>query len=278
MGVPLDQFEQGFAAMDDSQLASPAVRREIPFETDSGVASRAALGLIVLASDQTLEYEFRRIAGLPGVGIYESRIYNAPQTTPETLRAMEKDIAGGAGLILPGLPLSVMAFGCTSATMLLGEDVVFGHIRSAHPDVACTSPITGALAALDYLEARRIAILTPYRDDINVAVAQYIEDRGLQVVSFGSFNEDNDHRVARTAPQSIRQAVLAVGSDPSVDAVFVCCTSLRLVDQVQAIEMELKKPVTSSNHAMAWHALRLAGVNEPLPQFGRLFEFALPAR
>jgi maleate isomerase len=82
--------------------------------------------------------------------------------------------------------------------------------------------------------------------------------------------------VARTSPQSIRQAVLSLGSDPAVDAVLVCCTSLRLVDQVHALEMELKKPVTSSNHAMAWHALRLAGVNDPMPQFGRLFEFALP--
>ena len=262
--------------MNNNPPASRQALRKLPFETDRGVASRAALGLIVLASDQTLEYEFRRIAGLPGVGIYESRIYNAPQTTPETMRAMGEDIAGSAGLILPGLPLSVLAFGCTSATMLLGEDIVFGQIRSARPGVACTTPITGALAALDCLRAGRIAVLTPYRDDINVAVARYIEDRGLKVVCFGSFNEDNDHKVARTSPQSIRQAVLSLGSDPAVDAVLVCCTSLRLVDQVHALEMELKKPVTSSNHAMPWHALRLAGVNDPMPQFGRLFEFALP--
>ena len=126
---------------------------------------------------------------------------------------MGEDIAGSAGLILPGLPLSVLAFGCTSATMLLGEDIVFGQIRSARPGVACTTPITGALAALDCLRAGRIAVLTPYRDDINVAVARYIEDRGLKVVCFGSFNEDNDHKVARTSPQSIRQAVLSLGSD-----------------------------------------------------------------
>ena len=83
--------------MNNNPPASRQALRKLPFETDRGVASRAALGLIVLASDQTLEYEFRRIAGLPGVGIYESRIYNAPQTTPETMRAMGEDIAGSAG-------------------------------------------------------------------------------------------------------------------------------------------------------------------------------------
>jgi maleate isomerase len=53
--------------------------------------------------------------------------------------------------------------------------------------------------------------------------------------------------------------------------VFVSCTSLRLAEAVAEIEAELGKPVTSSNHAMAWHALRLAGVADALPQFGRLF-------
>ncbi len=40
------------------------------------------------------------------------------------------------------------------------------------------------------------------------------------------------------------------------------------------LEAELGKPVTSSNHAMAWHSLRLAGIDEPQPQFGRLFTLA----
>jgi len=73
--------------------------RNMPYETDAGISARAALGLIVLASDQTIEYEFRRVATLPGVGIYESRIYNAPEVTPETMRALEKEIRQGAGLM-----------------------------------------------------------------------------------------------------------------------------------------------------------------------------------
>jgi maleate isomerase len=29
--------------------------------------------------------------------------------------------------------------------------------------------------------------------------------------------------------------------------------------------------VTSSNHALAWHCLRLAGVDDQIPGFGKLF-------
>jgi maleate isomerase len=259
-----------------NQIVAPTYLRQLPFEVDQGIASRAAIGLIVLATDQTIEHEFRRIVGLPGVGIYESRIYNAPQTTPETLRAMEKDIAAGAGLILPGLPLDVMVFGCTSATMVFGEDTVFGHIHSVRPGIACTTPVTGAIAALRRFDARRIAVLTPYRDDINATVARYLEGRGFDVVAFGSFNEENDHRAARTSPKSIRNAMLELGRKDEVEAVLLCCTSLRLVDQIPALEEALGKPVTSSNHAMAWHTLRLAGIQEPMPHLGRLFELTLP--
>ena len=41
------------------------------------------------------------------------------------------------------------------------------------------------------------------------------------------------------------------------------------------IEAALGKPVTSSNHALIWHSLRLAGINEAIDGFGALFR--LPA-
>ena len=36
-------------------------------------------------------------------------------------------------------------------------------------------------------------------------------------------------------------------------------------------------PVTSSNHAMAWHCLRLAGIEDEAPEAGRLFELRVSA-
>jgi maleate isomerase len=64
--------------------------------------------------------------------------------------------------------------------------------------------------------------------------------------------------------------VLELGRHSAVDAVFVSCTSLRLVEQIEQLEAELGKPVTSSNHALAWHTLRLAGYREPIGGFGAL--------
>src|SRR5437868_3533737 len=90
----------------------------LPFETDRGIASKARIGLIVLATDYTIEHEWRRImTDLPGVALYQSRILNDAQITPETLRAMEPRIAASADVILPGADFDVIAYGCPSASM-----------------------------------------------------------------------------------------------------------------------------------------------------------------
>jgi maleate isomerase len=257
-----------------TDLVDPAVslRQPLPFALDHGIAARAALGLIVLATDQTIEHEFRRLLDPPGVALYQSRILNDNAITPATLKAMEGRLAPATEVILPGMPLDVVAFGCTSASMVIGEERVFEQIRSVRPEVACTTPITAAFAALRALDARRIALLTPYREDINRFIRDYIEARGFAVPVMGSFNEEDDRKAARIDAASIEGAVLELGRAPGVDAVFVSCTSLRLAGAVAGIEAALGKPVTSSNHALAWHCLRLAGIADRRAGSGTLFE------
>ena len=246
-------------------------KTKMDFELDDGIAHRAAIGLIVLGTDNTIEYEFRRmLAGIDGVAFFESRIHNAPTITPETLAEMEAGMTAAAALILPGAPLDVMAYGCTSGAMVIGEETVFARIREVRPGIPCTTPITGAMAGFEALGVKRIALLTPYVDEINQTMRRFIEERGVAVPVMGSYNNENDLEVARISTRSVRDAAIALGREPNVDAVFVSCTGLRVVDIVEELEAELGKPVTSSNHALAWHSLRLAGYTEPVPGFGRL--------
>ena len=106
----------------------------LPCTLDAGIASRAAIGLLVLATDQTMEHEFRHLIRLPGVAVYQARLFNDADITPATLRAIGERIAPATELILPSLHLDVVAFGCTSASMALGEEEVFRQIRRARPE------------------------------------------------------------------------------------------------------------------------------------------------
>ncbi|MEK9786050.1 MAG: Asp/Glu racemase, partial [Gammaproteobacteria bacterium] len=118
-------------------------------------------------------------------------------------------------------------------------------------------------------------VLTPYSDEVNQYIRRYIEDNGFEVPVFGSFNQDDDNLVARISAESMKTAALEIGRHDNVDGVFVSCTSLRLAHCVADIENTLGKPVTSSNHAIIWHSLRLAGINDSIDGFGKLF--TLPA-
>jgi maleate isomerase len=243
----------------------------LPFALDAGIAARAAIGLVVLATDQTLEHEFRAMLRLDGVAFYESRIHNSPAINPTTLAAMERDLTGAAALILPGSRLDVIGYGCTSGTVVIGEDKVFARLRAARPGIVCTTPITAAIAGMKALGARRIALLTPYVDSVNRLLRDFILARDLAVPAVGSFNHEEDREVARMTTDSVKAAVRGLAAQPGVDGVFVSCTSLRVAAIVEDLEAEIGKPVTSSNHALAWHCLRLAGCRDVVPGFGRLF-------
>ncbi|MCW5230390.1 maleate cis-trans isomerase family protein [Verminephrobacter eiseniae] len=251
----------------------------LPFRMDAGLMARAAIGLVVLASDQTMEYEWRRIlTDVPGLAFFAARMPSPADISPGSLAAMEKDIAGAVDLLVPGVALHVVAFGCTSGTIVIGEHRVFGHLRAARPQARCTSPITAAMAGLHQLGARRIALISPYVAAINALFRRHIEADGVQVARIASFNHANDAQVARIDRASLESAIVGAGSAADVDAVFVACTSLRMCELTRDVEQALGKPVISSNSAMAWHALRLAGIDDRLPRWGRLFEQPAGAR
>ena len=255
---------------------APVVEKKgMAYEMDDGLGPKARIGLIVLASDQTIEHEFRSILTMPDVALYESRLYCALEVNPETLKAMEVDIAPATELLVPGSPLDVVAFGCTSGGMVIGDETVFARIREARPDVACTTPMTSAFAALGALGARRVCLITPYIDSVADAMRAYIQDNGVEVPVAGSWSESDDTKVARISPDTIKRAVLDLGASDLVDAVFVACTSLRVAEIVEELEAEIGKPVTASNHAMVWHCLRLAGYQDAVPGFGKLFHTRL---
>ena len=95
------------------------------------------------------------------------------------------------------------------------------------------------------------------------------------MAAFATFDKRDDREAARISVDAIAAGIAALARATRLDAVFVSCTSLRLAERVAAIEADVGIPVTSSDHAMAWHALRLARVNDTMAGAGRLFECGL---
>ncbi|MGH6739209.1 MAG: Asp/Glu racemase, partial [Bradyrhizobium sp.] len=100
----------------------------------------------------------------------------------------------------------------------------------------------------------------------------YLAAHDVEVAAFATFDKRDDRDAARISPASVLAGIKALASSARLDCVFVSCTSLRLTDVVAEAEAATGIPVTSSDHAMAWHCLRLGGVADRVPGAGRLFE------
>lgn len=247
----------------------------LAFTADKGAGDRARLGLLVLESDQTMEWEFRDLTHLPGVSVYHARLANAKTVTPETLAAMEQELPVAARLLPEYLGLKAIGYGCTSGATIIGEGRVAEIIARTHPGVPSTNPLTAAKAAFAALGVSRLGLLTPYTPDVTEAMQACFDASGIAVNVVGSFYEDSDEVVGRVDAASILKGAIAVGSAEDVDGVFISCTSLRAARVIPEAERALNKPVTASNHALAWHMLRLAGIPDTNPNAGRLLQAQL---
>lgn len=254
--------------MTDVTGQAPALT-PLGFTTDEGFGHRACIGLVVLETDQTLEPESRQL-GVDGVAWYHARIPMEPEVTPTTLTDMEQRLPVAAALLPADFGFDAIGYGCTSAATLIGEDAVNAAIHRAHPGMACTNPISAAVDAFAALDAHRIAVVTPYTAEVTAPIIDLFVSRGLHVTAVGSFLEPNDLVVARITEEAVADGVRRIAAAAEADAVFVSCTSLRLFGVVEALETELDLPVVSSNLALLWRLLRLAGIEDRLSGFGRL--------
>ncbi|MEL6964399.1 MAG: ectoine utilization protein EutA [Pseudomonadota bacterium] len=227
------------------------------------------IGLIALATDHTSERDMQAIAPADDVGIYVSRVANRNPTNKENLLAMQPRLAEAASLILSGEALDVMAYACTSASVMIGDETVKRSIHEAKPDVPVVTPTTAAFAAFAHLNVRRVSLLTPYIEPVTSAMRDYFEAHGLEVVNAVCLGIEDDRMMAKLTLEAVVDAALAT-MKPTAEALFISCTAVPAVSVVQAIEDRLKKPVVTSNQAMAWQSLRLAGCHRSIKGFGKL--------
>ncbi len=233
--------------------------------------ARRRIGLIALATDHTMEGDFARLCPRDEVAVYVSRILNHNPTTVENLRRMAPRLSEAAALILPEESLDVVVYGCTSASVAIGDEAVTAAIQTAKPGVPCVTPPSAAAAAFDHLGVRRISILTPYIRSVSEPFIDYFAARGLEAVSLTCLGIEDDRDMGRLSPDSIA-ALAGEACDRAAEGLFISCTAVRAAEAAAAIEQALGKPVVTSNQAMAWRALRLAGCDRPVAGYGRLLE------
>lgn len=121
--------------------------------------------------------------------------------------------------------------------------------------------------ALDQLDSKRIVVVeTPHIPERGA-----LDHAGREVL--GRKGWGTERMVASTIQPSDEVARLGrelVGEHPEADTLWLNWPHRATIDEIEALEQELGINVLSATQAIVWHALRMAGISEPIPGFGRL--------
>ncbi|MCF2905630.1 aspartate/glutamate racemase family protein [Octadecabacter sp. CECT 8868] len=226
---------------------------KFPYDLSDINERTAALGLIVLQVDETIEQDFRRLLVGSEIAIYVSRIPSGSNLTPETIAQMGLDLPRAASLLPPAARFDAIGYACTSGTTLIGAEKVTKLVKKQTNTRAVTNPLSAAIAAFTALNVKSVAIVSPYIASVATPIQIAFEDAGFNVPATLSFGEEIEANVARIDPASIHAAAMQIGRSPEVEAVFLSCTNLRTLDIIDDLEQSLGRPVVSSNQALAWH-------------------------
>jgi maleate isomerase len=241
---------------------------------------RAKIGLILPASDTTMEPELYRMAP-EGVSIHTTRI-ELPQFTRESLLKMEKQIERAVRELLQA-EVSLITFGCTSGSFVGGA----GYESHLHKKIALLSskPVVvtseAVIEALRSLGLKKLAVVTPYPEEINKLEKIFFEENGFTITRIGGYDfsrkiEGYPLKSSTLTAIGLQEPYVAyvlgkMLDSPDADGIFISCTCFRTLEIIQMLEEDLKKPVVTSNKATMVAILKSVGIRSGLKGYGKLF-------
>lgn len=205
-----------------------------------------------------------------GISLHTTRL-KLTGTAADQLMRMADEVEGAASL-LADAAVALIVFHCTAVTTWdPGLEVDIRQRIIAATGLPATSTAAALVAAFAALQARRVVLVSPYPEFINLREAAYLGTHGVDVIGQVGLDCQDAASMAAVEPEAWRRLVLAHRREQA-DAYFISCTTVRSAEVIDSLEQELGKPVVTSNQAMAWHCARLLGVGISPHGFGRLLE------
>lgn len=236
------------------------------------------IGLVVPSSNVTVETEMPAILNRhasAAFSFHSSRMRMA-KVSPEQLAAMnaqrERCILeiGDAGP-------DVILYACLVALMAAGpgehrrvEGLVAEQLATGRSEAKVRSSAGALVEGLAAINARRIALVTPYMRPLAENVVEYLVAEGLEVSDWRALEVEDNTAVGCIPGARVMEAARSLDLT-GVDALVIsACVQMPSLDLVDSAEQELGLPVLSAATSGAYSLLRAAGVSVDIPGAGSL--------
>jgi maleate isomerase len=231
---------------------------------------RARIGVVVPSVNTVVEPWFSASCP-PGVTVHASRMFLDNALTREAIIRMDQDEGMRAVRQLTSCRPHCVAYCCTASSIVQGleYDLQLQREVGHAAGVPATTATQSILEALRVLGAKRVAMASPYAEEIDRAEHVFFETAGIEVASSACLGIKGGFELANPTPDEIRELALRAWT-PGAEALLITCLNLWSHTVIEQLEHELGVPVITSTQATFWKALRMAGIEDRIPCYGRL--------
>ena len=234
---------------------------------------RARIGISVPCLNTTTEPEFNLLAAnIPGISIHSARMHlgMGDVLTKQDLLDMHAIAIKEAIPELGHARVDLIVYACTSGSFAGGSEWDQEIIDAIQQEtsIPATTTSTAVLQALQTLGIQRVALGTPYNEDITALGKKFLEDEGFEVVN--SIAMDYLDRILAGDKPSLAYELGRQVDTKEADGVFISCTQFPTLTVIGELEADLGKPVVTANLASFWFALKLLSIKASLSGYGTL--------
>lgn len=228
---------------------------------------RAKIGIVFPSTGVAPEYEFHKYAP-EGVAPLTQRVL-FERVDPSGLTEMSERVAEASKLLSIA---DLIVFACTSGSLIKGigyDEQLIQQIQQAS-GVRTITTSTAVVRALRALHAKKVAVATPYSDEVNRIEKRFLEDSGFEVLAIQGLGNVEPNLMSFTTVADMYRLTKEV-LHPQADAIFVSCTGIGIADGIVTMERDFGLPVVTSNQASLWAALRELSIRDDVG-LGQLFK------
>jgi len=225
------------------------------------------IGLIAPSSNTVMEPDFHRELGREYI-VSTTRIFLESVTREAELQMLEHDLTRAIELIRTTAP-ELVVFGCTSAGALgaLAHDDGISTMIEKGVSAKTVTVLRAVLIQLRTLGVRKVAVFTPYVEDLTNSIASCLAEAGFPPLKAVGMGIRANLEIGSITPPEIVKFVESQIGGCAPDCVFLSCTNWRAIEAIDLLQRILGIPVVSSNKAAIdmirqAAAKRLAAVSE----------------
>ena len=188
---------------------------------------RAKIGLIIPENNVVMEHEFNKLAP-EGVSVHSTRVFTDKKNIEkhEERESQVETISAKLCALKPHVVIYAIDSGSFYKGVNHNKDIA--KKISNIVKVPASTTATSVIQAFKTISIKKIDVITPFPDEINIKLREFMEGNQIDVSSINRIDESKIYDDPEISPESIYTFVKDINTSDS-DAIYISCTNLRTI-------------------------------------------------